>query len=272
MIPPAERRGKILDVACGVGGMTNRLCRHFNAADITAINIAQDQLALAAPRVPEATFLKMDAADLQFDDGTFEHVICVEAAHHPNEDAVPGGSPSCLEARGYLILGDVLFAQGATLGRQIRYAILSHLSKQPPFDFPMENIVANIAAYTDVLWLAGFASVTVEDAVNRTWKPFYRNHRLFLLRKMMADPFRHGPTGPEARGRQRCSRRWSHEHPDRLPRHHHRAESDSGRLCGCRARARRGLHDGGHRVGGRRRAEVSFLPALSPSPYWLAAC
>src|SRR5262249_46332966 len=78
----SNKTGRILDVALGLGASTARLRRSYAPDMITAINVSEAQLAQARVRAPGCKFLRMDATGLDFPDGTFDAVICVEAAFH----------------------------------------------------------------------------------------------------------------------------------------------------------------------------------------------
>ena len=80
MIP--EKKGRILDVACGRGASTRHLLRHYQPSDIVAINISEKQLKRASELAPGCTFLLRDATRLEFPDCSFDNVMCVEAAFH----------------------------------------------------------------------------------------------------------------------------------------------------------------------------------------------
>ncbi len=155
--------GRILDVACGPGATTRHLMQSYAAADITAINISEAQLAAAAKRAPGCAFLRMDATKLAFPDAHFDAVMCVEAAFHFNTRATflkealrvlkPGGS---------LVLTDMLF----------------RAFMKPIGDFgqvPPANFVRDIAAYRTEFEAAGFGSVDVQDATQACLRGFERH-------------------------------------------------------------------------------------------------
>ena len=77
-----EKKGTILDVACGMGATTNMLLDYYPARNVCAINVSPAQVGMAARRAPGCGFVAMDATHLGFSDESFDNVICVEAAFH----------------------------------------------------------------------------------------------------------------------------------------------------------------------------------------------
>jgi MPBQ/MSBQ methyltransferase len=188
-IPAAARRGAVLDAGCGAGGTTKRLSRHFAVDQITAINIGLDQLESASKRVPEARFLRMDAAQLDFPDESFDHVVCVEAAHHFHTRArFLVEAFRVLKPGGYLVMADVLFTLGDRVVPHVRHALLRRVCEREPLTYAPENVIQNVEAYAELLWLTGFRDVEIDNAVDRTWRQFYRNYRRFLWRALMKYP------------------------------------------------------------------------------------
>ena len=70
-----EKKGNILDVACGKGATTRYLCNYFHLSQVTGINISETQLATCRENAPECTFQQMDAVDLQFPGSSFDNII-----------------------------------------------------------------------------------------------------------------------------------------------------------------------------------------------------
>jgi ubiquinone/menaquinone biosynthesis C-methylase UbiE len=189
MVPPPARAGKVLDVACGCGATTKELTRYFGAGDVTAINIAADQLERAARLVPGATFREMDAASLDFPPDAFDVVVCVEAApHFDTRTRFLAEAFRVLKPGGHLVLSDLLFNTPARLSKHVQYLLLKRLFGDVPRDYPLANLVATVEAYTDLLRVAGFDQVVVEDDMNATWQAFYRAHRSYLFRVAMSRP------------------------------------------------------------------------------------
>lgn len=157
--------GRVLDVACGQGATTRRMLRHFDAGRISAINISQAQLEAARDRAPGVTFYRMDATSLQFPDGYFDRVVCIEAAFHFRtrrrffEEALrvlaPGGS---------LAVSDLLMTPGAPT-------------------VPWGNYLADRQAYRDLLTEVGFEEIRVEEALEPTWRAFKRELTDFIRAK-----------------------------------------------------------------------------------------
>jgi SAM-dependent methyltransferase len=76
---------RILDIGSGAGGNVIALCS--NGASVTGVDISDAAIELAKARMPEelrghATFLAMDAENLDFPDGSFDVVTGKGILHH----------------------------------------------------------------------------------------------------------------------------------------------------------------------------------------------
>jgi ubiquinone/menaquinone biosynthesis C-methylase UbiE len=76
-LPPA----RTLDVACGTGFLTQHL-----RGELTGLDQSWRMLAVAAERIPGATFVQADALELPFADGSFDRVFTGHFYGHLVED------------------------------------------------------------------------------------------------------------------------------------------------------------------------------------------
>jgi SAM-dependent methyltransferase len=164
-----ERRGKILDVACGHGASTKYLSRFFKARNITGIGIVPAQIESARQRAPKCRFTVMDATTLDFRADRFDVVICVEAAFHFQTRArFFAEAFRVLKPGGYLLLSDLLMAFRAPLA-------------------PRENHLADARAYADLLKRIGFKRVKVCNATDETWLSFRKAFGHFMATQRIGD-------------------------------------------------------------------------------------
>jgi SAM-dependent methyltransferase len=157
-----EKRGTVLDVACGEGGTTRRLSKHFAAGSITGINICKRQLGRARARLPQNDFFCMDAVTMGFEDNSFDNVFCQEAAFHfHSREKFLAEAFRVLKPGGYVVLSDMLFHQMPSFLRPFA----------PDYSrIPTENQIDR-TRYEQLLAHLGFELVAIDNALQRTLVP-----------------------------------------------------------------------------------------------------
>jgi len=156
-----ERKGTILDVACGLGATTRYLLKYYHPSKVTGINLFFNQLERGKTNAPDCKFLQMDAGKLGFGDSVFDSLICVEAAFHFNtrEDFLREAW-RVIKPGGYLVIADILVAKWA--------------ARWNP-RIPERNWVKDLKEYRDLYHKVGFKDVEFVDATNECWGSFYKN-------------------------------------------------------------------------------------------------
>jgi len=168
-----NKDGTILDVACGKGASTRHLTRYYAPSNVTGINISEKQLQTCRVNAPECRFLMMDACDLDFDDESFDNIICVEAAFHFNtRQDFMSEAWRVLKPGGTFVLSDILF--------------INKTFEDTMRSMTGQNYVADIEEYRSQFLAAGFDNVEVIDATQQCWKEFWQHYHTFMCRSLLA--------------------------------------------------------------------------------------
>jgi MPBQ/MSBQ methyltransferase len=156
-----NRAGTILDVGCGNGVTTRYITRYWNPSSVHGINILKYQIAACREFVPDAAFMVMDAASLEFDDQSFDNIISVEATFHfhSRQDFLRHAL-RVLKDGGTLAISDLLLYETG-------YQLLPM--------FPRENrYPLTLVEYRRFLLETGFSQVEIIDITEEGCRSFWR--------------------------------------------------------------------------------------------------
>jgi ubiquinone/menaquinone biosynthesis C-methylase UbiE len=98
---------RTLDVACGTGFLTQHL-----RGEITGLDQSASMLELARAKVPEGRFVKGDALELPFADGSFERVLTSFFYGHLEEDVRDAFLHEARRVAGELVVVDSALHDG----------------------------------------------------------------------------------------------------------------------------------------------------------------
>lgn len=189
-----NKSGNVLDVACGRGASSKFLTKYFEPDAITGINISEKQLEICKLIAPECKFELMDAANLGFEDSSFDNLLCIEAAPHFNTRfKFLTEAHRVLKPQGRLAMSDVFFHNDEI--------VKMYPHEWPEALWPKENYLPNLEAYKQILSKAGFRHLRVEDITEETM----RGYISFQIKNME----RNFDINPDAKGIQGLmDRRW----------------------------------------------------------------
>lgn len=149
--------GRVLDLACGLGATTNYLTRYYRPSDVVGVNLSTRQLDHCREQLPACTFHQMDAAALDFPDGSFDRILCVEAAFHFQTRAdFLREAYRVLRPGGWITVSDILVDDAEAFG----------------WDIPEDNQIETTEAYGKLWDQTGFQRLRLVDATELCWNRY----------------------------------------------------------------------------------------------------
>ncbi|MGH8258732.1 MAG: class I SAM-dependent methyltransferase [Steroidobacteraceae bacterium] len=175
------KQQKVLDVACGLGATTQYLSRRWPASAIHGINISEDQLEVCRRVAPGCTFVRMDAARLEFPDESFDHIVSVEAAFHfkTRKDFL-SEARRVLKPGGVLALTDMLIVPES-------YEFFPKFATT----VPRENDLGSIEEYEQSIRGSGFSRCDLRDITEEGWRRFFSFYTAHLHKEWAAGRLRY---------------------------------------------------------------------------------
>ena len=105
---------EVLEVGCGRGGGATYVARHFGVARLTGLDFSEKAIAFAREHHIDASlrFVRGDAEELPFADGSFDAVLNVESSHcYPSMPRFSAEAFRVLRPGGHLLFADLRLAK-----------------------------------------------------------------------------------------------------------------------------------------------------------------
>jgi MPBQ/MSBQ methyltransferase len=172
-----SKEGKILDVACGKGETAHYLLKYYQPQTITGINLSEKQLETCRDKVPGGTFLRMDAATLDFQNDSYNNIMCVEAVFHfHTRETFLQEAYRVLKPRGTLVLTDILLTDW---GKSHRLWWLDEANAA----------LNDLETYSELYQRVGFQEVEIIDATRECWEGYYTGLARYCFEKLEKKEF-----------------------------------------------------------------------------------
>jgi len=147
----------VLDVACGLGGLIEKLNARYRRLELTGLNIDPRQLNICNRLRPKANnmfrWVEADASRLPFPDASFDRLFCVEAMFHfASRGEFLSEAFRVLKPEGRLVVTDILLIMPATAFLEVHAQLLAGYGPWPePWIAPRQLVehCAN-AGFTDI--------------------------------------------------------------------------------------------------------------------------
>lgn len=148
----------VLEVGCGLGAVSNVIKGIWENANVTGINISENQINYAKNKFPACDFKVMDATTLAIESDSIDLLVSIEAANHFNTRI-----DFLKEAYRVMKPQSKLCMSDLCLKNEEKYAPLYI------FNVASFNYIEGIEAYKDILSTIGFKNIVVKDMKSKTW-------------------------------------------------------------------------------------------------------
>ncbi|NES94071.1 MAG: class I SAM-dependent methyltransferase [Desertifilum sp. SIO1I2] len=164
-----EKRGNIIDVACGKGATSRCLLKYYPPSAITGIDISDKLMDTCRQNAPGCEFVVMDATRMDFADASCDNMICVDGAGlFDTRERFLHEAFRVLKPGGRLILSDRLISKAAV--KRLR-------------SINWENYVRDLKEYDTLYQRAGFDNVQIYDVTPECLGGYTDRFSDFICRK-----------------------------------------------------------------------------------------
>jgi len=166
-----DKRGNILDIACGKGATTKHLLKYYSASNIIGTDISDKLMDTCRKNAPGCRFMIMDATQMSFEDNSFDNILCVDGAGLFNTREKFIQEAFCiLKHGGRLVLSDRLVSKEAVKR-------LKSINR--------ENYVKDLRDYEALYQRTGFQDVQIYDVTVECQGGYTDHFSDFICKKFL---------------------------------------------------------------------------------------
>jgi len=170
----ADKKGRVLDINCGLGATTGYLFKYFKPADVTGITAGKEKVEACRLNAPGAEFVEAKAKKLNLPGDSFESIICVEGlGRFETRLKLLGEACRVLKYGGRFVFSDIIRVEVER--------------EKKDFLKGKKETLVDLATYRQFLLKSGFKDIIIEDVTKECVDGFRAHSIEYLMGKVISE-------------------------------------------------------------------------------------